>query len=116
MERDFGTTLEGEPYGVGYVSTWDEDAKSTKYKAGTLQGSDDGESVDDVSTRLRRMFKVLEEKHSGDDILLVSHGDTLSIMQATMEEADTRQHRKFSFENCELRLLGTGPGSEYQGF
>mmetsp|Transcript_10184 Transcript_10184/g.30727 ORF Transcript_10184/g.30727 Transcript_10184/m.30727 type:complete len:230 (-) Transcript_10184:32-721(-) len=110
MERGFGTVLETKSALDGYNKTWEQDAKDTAYKAGSLEGSDDGESVDDVSARVRSMFKGFEEAHEDMNILLVSHGDTLSIMQATMEEGDRKQHTRYQFSNCELRLLGSGPG------
>ncbi|PNH10867.1 hypothetical protein TSOC_002406 [Tetrabaena socialis] len=45
------------------------------------------------------------ELQAGSVVLLVSHGDTLSILQAAMSGADTRQHRRFAFETAELRQL-----------
>eukprot|EP00955_Chlamydomonas_euryale_P059315 357338-Chlamydomonas_euryale.AAC.1 len=92
IQRGFGTVLETKSALDGYNKTWEQDAKDTAYKAGSLEGSDDGESVDDVSARVRSMFKGFEEAHEDMNILLVSHGDTLSIMQATMEEGDRKQH------------------------
>lgn len=132
-ERDFSSDLEFKPYGVWYEEIWSKDALSSDYRAGS-----DGESVNDVSARVRRLFKHLEETHKGADILLVgagrlrgsrivdgaegepmfppvpsplqvAHGDTHSILQATMEGADTKQHRRFAFSTGELRLLGSGP-------
>lgn len=47
----------------------------------------------------------LEQAHEGAAILLVSHGDTLSILEATMRGADVRQHRRFAFDTAELRRL-----------
>lgn len=41
------------------------------------------------------LLQELEAKHDGIPILLVSHGDTLSILQATMEGVDVRQHRRY---------------------
>lgn len=50
-------------------------------------------------------LQALEDAHEGAIILLVSHGDTLSILEATMRGADTRQHRGYAFETAELRRL-----------
>ncbi len=47
----------------------------------------------------------LDAEHQGAIVLLVSHGDTLSILQATMLDEDTRQHRRFAFDTAELRPL-----------
>ncbi|KAG1677475.1 hypothetical protein FOA52_001931 [Chlamydomonas sp. UWO 241] len=118
MERDFSAALEKQHYSVGYDSTWAEDALSSAYKAGALQGGSDGESVDDVAARLRAMFKDLETRYQGHDIVLASHGDTLSILQCTMEGTDGKEHRRFAFGNCELRKLGSGlkDAAHYEGY
>lgn len=72
-------------------------------------GGGDGESVEDVAARVRLLFKRLEQEHcaGGANILLVSHGDTLSILQATMQgpEEALGHHRRFGFETAELRQL-----------
>lgn len=47
----------------------------------------------------------LEARHSGAALLLVGHGDTLSIGQATLQGVDVREHRQFSFETAELRRV-----------
>ena len=50
----------------------------------------------------------LEARHDGIPILLVSHGDTLSILQATMEDMDVRQHRRYGTGDLVWRLVWTG--------
>ncbi|GAX76695.1 hypothetical protein CEUSTIGMA_g4141.t1 [Chlamydomonas eustigma] len=100
MERDFGMDLEKKPYGGAYEALWEQDAQDSSSRAGK-----DGESVADVSIRIKSLFKELESRHDGVHILLVGHGDTLSILQATMEGADIREHRKYAFKTGELRLL-----------
>ncbi len=76
------------PYGGAYEALWENDARDLGSRSGQ-----DGESVEDVAMRIGALFRELEARHRGVHILLVSHGDTLSILQATMEGADPRKHR-----------------------
>lgn len=64
-----------------------------------------GESVDEVAQRLTRLFERLEQKHEGDSILLVAHGDTLSILWALVSGHDLRQHREAGLPTGGLRKL-----------
>ncbi|KXZ51152.1 hypothetical protein GPECTOR_13g639 [Gonium pectorale] len=99
-ERFFGEELELQPYGAAYGKIWEHDAQTSSHRPGG-----NGESVDEVSARLRLLFQRLEAEHKGAVILLVSHGDTLSILQSTMLGQDTRHHRRFAFNTAELRPL-----------
>jgi broad specificity phosphatase PhoE len=61
--------------------------------------------------------KELEARHSGRAVLLVSHGDTLSITQAAAGGGDLRAHRQHGLGTAELRRLpgqsgGAGAGAE----
>ncbi|KAG2423994.1 hypothetical protein HXX76_014820 [Chlamydomonas incerta] len=106
-ERFFGDELELQSYGKAYGTIWERDAVSTDTSPGG-----NGETVNQVSSRIRQLFQRLEQAHSGAVILLVSHGDTLSILQATMLGEDTRQHRRFAFETAELRPLLQPPSHD----
>eukprot|EP00798_Chlamydomonas_sp_ICE-L_P010370 gene10370-8310_t len=102
-ERGFGVALELQPYGQAYADIWAEDGKSLDYKPGG-----DGESVNDVVARLKALFVNLEKKHDGCNIVLCSHGDTLSIMAAAMTSGgDMHQHGTpaFQFENAQIKNL-----------
>jgi broad specificity phosphatase PhoE len=48
----------------------------------------------------------LESQYSGQHILLVSHGDTLSVLQATFYGSPLTQHRQYGLATAELRKLG----------
>jgi broad specificity phosphatase PhoE len=53
----------------------------------------------------------LEQQHEGQHILLVSHGDTLSILQATFHGTALAQHRQYGLGTAELKQLNGSGGS-----
>ncbi|KAK9834143.1 hypothetical protein WJX81_002405 [Elliptochloris bilobata] len=64
-----------------------------------------GESVEDVAARVRGLFQRLEATHRGATLLLVAHGDLLSILWAVAVGAPLRGHRRHAFGPGELREL-----------
>lgn len=58
-----------------------------------------------VSERIRTLFSTVEAAHKGKTILLVSHGDTLSILWATVKGLPLGEHRTHGLSTGELRLL-----------
>lgn len=58
------------------------------------------------------VLQELESKHQGQHILLVSHGDTLSILQATFLGSPLTQHRQYGLATAELKCLN--PASQAQ--
>ena len=58
-----------------------------------------------VSERVKSLFSTLEAAHKGRTILLVSHGDTLSILWATVKGLPLKEHRTHGLGTGELRLL-----------
>lgn len=81
-----------------YSKVWKADA-SRKTNAGV-------ESPDHVLARTWRLIKSLEQTHQGEQILLVSHGDTLQILQAGFAGYDPWQHRQVPhMETAEIRRL-----------
>lgn len=105
-ERFFGAGLELQPYAAAYGTIWERDVQDSGFQPGG-----DGESVAEVAARVRGLFKRLEADHPGGGtiVLLVSHGDTLSITQAAMTDGDVQHHRRFAFETAELRRLPAPP-------
>ena len=97
-ERDFGE-YELQSHTL-YEAVWEGDAQSTEWAA-----PGGGESVDDVSARCAALFSRLEATHSGRNILLVAHGDTLSIATATAVGGGLGGHREWAQETGELRRL-----------
>lgn len=97
-ERDFGE-YELQSHDL-YEKVWAGDAESTAWAA-----PGGGESVADVSRRAAGVFARLEKQHSDRNILLVAHGDTLSIATATALGAGLGDHRSFAQDTGELRRL-----------
>jgi broad specificity phosphatase PhoE len=78
-----------------YAVVWAEDAASIH---SAPPGG--GESVLEVSTRLMHAIDALEEEHAGCIIVLVSHGDSLSILAAALVDGDLAGHRRHGLPNC----------------
>ena len=95
-ERGFGD-WEGTP-AENYRIVWAAD------EAGR---ADDGvEPVHAVLDRVTALIADLERQHSGRDFLLVSHGDTLQILQAGFARMDPARHRHLPhLETAEIRRL-----------
>ena len=61
--------------------------------------------------RTTALIADLERRYSGRDILLVSHGDTLQIMQAGFLRMDPSAHRRLPhLDTAEIRQLRLGEG------
>lgn len=106
-ERCFGSKLELTCHD-NYCPAWDGDAADPGSKP---CGCQDGESVREVSARMQQLFQELEQQHEGQHVLLVSHGDTLSILQATFHGTDLAQHRQYGLGTAELKQLNCAGGS-----
>ncbi|MSU76135.1 histidine phosphatase family protein [Patescibacteria group bacterium] len=63
------------------------------------------ESTAELASRWATLFSNLEAIYSGETILLVSHGDPLSVLQAWIEGDDLRHHRQHPIGTGELRRL-----------
>ena len=64
-----------------------------------------GESVDEVAARLHMLIERVERQHQGMEIVLVAHGDTLSILWAYMRGRPLSKHREIALQTGELRAL-----------
>jgi probable phosphoglycerate mutase len=108
-ERSFGE-LDGSP-ATAYSRVWAADQAEAAGEAphGTARGpaADGVEPVTAVLDRTVALIAELERLHSGRDILLVSHGDTLAILQAGFLGAEPSRHRSVPpFGTAEIRPLG----------
>ena len=65
-----------------------------------------------VSERVKSLLSSIETAHKGRNILLVSHGDTLSILWATATGLSLNEHRKHGLSTGELMPLHVGTASE----
>ena len=59
-----------------------------------------GESVHDVAERTRGLVQQLEAAHEGRHVVLVSHGDALSILAAALLGTPLGEHRRHGLPNC----------------
>lgn len=83
-----------------YPKVWADDVKST-----AIRPPGGGESVEDVAERLGKFIDDIEAQHAGYVVLLVSHGDALSILAAQMLGTDMSQHREHGLDNCEIMRI-----------
>ena len=101
-ERCFGD-LEGTSV-ANYARVW------TAEGAGGDHVRDGVEPAATVLDRTTALVADLERRYSGRDILLVSHGDTLQILQAGFARADPAGHRGLPhLETAEIRPLRLAP-------
>jgi glucosyl-3-phosphoglycerate phosphatase len=75
----------------------------------TGNGDHGVERAADVLGRATAFIADLERRFAGRDILLVSHGDTLQILQAGFLLMDPSGHRRLPhLETAEIRTLRLG--------
>jgi probable phosphoglycerate mutase len=105
-ERCFGD-WEGTPT-ANYRTVWAAD------EAGR---ADHGvEPATAVLDRVTAFIADLEGRHSGRNILLVSHGDTLQVLQAGLARMDPAKHRRLPhLETAEIRRLRLVPQRQSGG-
>lgn len=97
-ERNFGEYEKTDH--TNYARVWEHDATDASHQRKGV------ESVDDVMDRATALILYLEEQYAGRTILLVSHGDTLQILQTAFQKASGTQHRSLRhLETAEIREL-----------
>ena len=116
-ERCFGD-LEGTATD-NYARVWATDEASAGDTAGDGRdagGGDAGGGVEPAAAVLDRVTALvtdLERRYADRDILLVSHGDTLQILQAGFLRMNPAAHRRLPHLGiAEIRALRLGEGSE----
>jgi glucosyl-3-phosphoglycerate phosphatase len=103
-ERCFGQ-WEGSAT-VNYERVWAADETDPGHADG------DVEPAAAVLDRATAFIARLERRHRGRDILLVSHGDTLQILQAGLSGVDPSRHRSLPhLATAEIRRLYLGQGT-----
>ena len=97
-ERSFGV-WEGSSSG-NYAQVWAADKANPDDPDGNV------ESAAAVLDRMSELVVDLDRRYSGRDILLVSHGDPLQILQAGFLRIDPSRHRSLpALETAEIRHL-----------
>ncbi len=83
-----------------YAKVWSDDVAYPDHNHNAV------ESTAEVVARATELIKDLEETYTGRNILLVSHGDTLQIMQTAFERVAASQHRMLAhLQTGEIRKL-----------
>lgn len=83
-----------------YHTVWSDDLANPDHKHYNV------ESTSEVLARATALVRDLEQTYSGKNILLVSHGDTLQILQTAFERVPSSQHRSIAhIETGEIRKL-----------
>jgi broad specificity phosphatase PhoE len=97
-ERSFGA-WEGSSSG-NYAQVWAADEANPDDPDGNV------EPAAAVLDRMSELVVDLDRRYSGRDILLVSHGDPLQILQAGFLRIDPSRHRSLpALETAEIRQL-----------
>ena len=85
---------------VNYQIVWNGDKRNPD------NHRHEGESVNDVVTRELLTIRIAESAYSGRKILLVSHGDSLQILECWFRGINPRLHRSLpALKNAEIRRL-----------
>jgi broad specificity phosphatase PhoE len=99
-ERWFGE-LEGTS-SENYKRVWSEDEQ------GILPSSYGAESAKDVQKRMYSVIERFENEREGQVILLVSHGDSIKILETMFRGVEPEFHRRLpDIENAEIWELTT---------
>jgi probable phosphoglycerate mutase len=83
-----------------YDLVWQDDKTNPSHTVANV------ESASDVQKRTSSLIEDLESRYEGKNILLVSHGDALRIMQTGFAKQDPSVHRSLRhLETAEIRKL-----------
>lgn len=100
-ERNFGS-LDGT-HSDNYARIWRSDAADSHHTDHNV------ESVISVARRMAWVVATLDAAYRETDILLVSHGDPLSILQATAHGDRIGKHTSYHLANAEIVPLPFTP-------
>jgi len=97
-ERYFGDWESSDS--ANYHKVWDHDLSSASHT------NDNVEAINSVLDRATGLIVELEGKYNDKDILLVSHGDTLQILQTSFQGSEPNKHRSLNhLDVAEIRRL-----------
>lgn len=93
---DVSTTLSDQRK----LQVWEQDARDSSHEEFKV------ESADSVLARCLEAITLAERAFVDADIILISHGDALQILQTAFCGVSTAHHRSLPhLETCELRRL-----------
>ena len=97
-ERHFGTWEKKDH--KHYHDVWASDKHSADHT------TEEVESVNSVLSRTTRLVLDIENQYAGKNILLVSHGDCLQILQTGFQKTEPSKHRSIMhLETAEIRQM-----------
>lgn len=104
-ERDFGKWELTST--ANYRHVWETDKHlATSHPVMPVRRIDGVESPAEVLARTSRLVALTEQEYRDENILFVSHGDTLQIMQTGFEEVPPHQHRSLPhMDTAEIRRI-----------
>ncbi|MGH3065744.1 MAG: histidine phosphatase family protein [Gaiellaceae bacterium] len=84
-----------------------------RWRSGTGDGWELGESYERLTARLLRAFRVIADRHPNDRVLIVGHGGTIRAMLAHVSGVSVAESRKQTppIGNCEIYLLTVNDGT-----
>jgi glucosyl-3-phosphoglycerate phosphatase len=83
-----------------YEKIWEKDFENADHTEWNV------ESVNSVLDRTTECVRNIEEKYSAKNVILVSHGDALQILQTAFHHVEASDHRNLKhLETAELREL-----------
>jgi len=91
---------EGQPHEKVYAKF---DQTNVPYH---LWDYDGGETLVEVFDRVVSFVDSLKKKHSGQTVLLVSHGGPISTLLIKMNNDPITENRKYRFNNTEFKMVG----------
>lgn len=82
-----------------YEKVWEDDEKNPAHKEKSV------ESTKEVLERTMSLVNDLEKMYSGKNILLVSHGDAIKIMETGFKKISPGLHKNLGIHTAEIREL-----------
>jgi probable phosphoglycerate mutase len=83
-----------------YQKVWDKDITGANHRDAGV------ESTGEIATRVSALIKDIEAAYFSKNILLVSHGDALQILQTVFENVPSSKHRGIEhFKVAEIRRI-----------
>lgn len=93
---------------ANYQKVWDDDISDPDHKHANV------ESTTEVMARVSHLIHDLEERYAGKNILVVSHGDALQILQTFFENKPSASHRSLPhLKVAEVRRVNQSHGRSW---